>query len=741
METWKPEWYRLFNSTDISVFGSFEWVCWQLERCESGFVLLLHEGGHLHAALPLRESYLKNKLTKRFKTLEHLCFDHTDFHEFLIEPCIDLSTVATLLIRYIHQHFRRSCLKVDFPPPNSLTLKLLKLMSHSYDIANADAHYMVQHNCGTNRLDKNLRKDIQRREKKLTQQGTVVFTLQERLSSGVLGEVLELHRLHHGDSSFNSKEMRSEVMDVLTKLSERVICSTLKVNDILVACAISFKQGEQLHYFAPACRGEFRSCGVGLILINKIINGLFSINAKGLCFLRGEEPYKVRMASSAIRVAPFIAIPRVLFSAEKIFIFALFARNNRASQVKRLNLSRHLTKDLRGGKAIVLANGLNGLGVIRSLAIAGIEVIAICPSHKDLTALSRLPRETHIISENDNWESAILEVVNDVAKSCTFPIAMFTCSDKSANFVEKNYEYFPSNVRCIYPTGNLTQVLNDKQRELSLMHDAAVPLPNSVWQINGERPFDSLSIPLIIKPKDYSGYRILKAKNVIIEHTDELDSFYDQYSDNLNSFVAQEMVEGKDENLWVCNATFDKHSTMVTAFTFKRLGTSPSHYGVTTSAISENNSEIKELVKKLGEKIRYQGPGMWEFKYCSTRREYLYIETNPRLGMCNWFDTQCNVNNVLATYHLATDKKVNPLMWQQSEGVFYMNSLGDFIARVENKESPLSILHRMIWVLNGPCVWSTWCRKDPMPTFISSLIQLKNLGKRLVRKVNFLRRG
>lgn len=358
-----------------------------------------------------------------------------------------------------------------------------------------------------------------------------------------------------------------------------------------------------------------------------------------------------------------------------------------------------------------------------------------------MTALSRLPCETYIIGESDNWESAVLKVVNNVAKSCTFPIALFTCSDKSANFVEKNYKYFPTNVKCIYPPGSLTQVLNDKQRELSLIHDAAVPIPKSVWRINGERPFDNLLIPIIIKPKDYTGYKVLKAKNVIIEHADALNSFYEKYSDKLNSFVAQEMIEGKDENLWVCNATFDKQSTMVTAFTFRRLGTSPSHFGVTTSAISENNSEIKELVKKMGEKIRYQGPGMWEFKYCPKRHEYLYIETNPRLGMCNWFDTQCNVNNVLATYHLAIDKKVNPLIWQQTAGVFYIDAMGDFIARVEDKESLLSILRRVFRILSGPFVWSTWYKKDPKPTYIFTLMQIKNLLKRLVKRVNVLRRA
>lgn len=379
---WKSEWSRLFDSTDASVFCSFNWVCWHLERCENGFIMLVHKGGHLNAALPLRASHLNNKLTKRFKTLEHLCLEHTDFHEFLIEPSVDISALASKIECYIQQHFRRYCLKIDLPLPNSPTLKLLKLISPFYDVANVDANYMFEHHSGVNDFDKSLRRDIQRREKKLAQKGSVVFTLQEHLSSVLLDEVLELHKLHHGESSLNSNESRSEVIDVLVSLSEHVVCSTLKLNGILVACAISFKQGEQLQYFAPAFRGEFRSCGVGLILISKIINELSSIKTTSLCFLRGEEAYKVRMASSTITVTPFIAIPRVLNIAERTIIYAWLARSNRASQAERLNLSRLLMKDLRGGKAIVLANGLNGLGVIRSLAIAGIDVIAICPSKK-----------------------------------------------------------------------------------------------------------------------------------------------------------------------------------------------------------------------------------------------------------------------------------------------------------------------------------------------------------------------
>ncbi|WP_100643195.1 GNAT family N-acetyltransferase [Alteromonas facilis] len=737
---WNSEWDRIFLSCSNSVFISYEWVAFHLNREQTGFILVIHDGERLQAAVPLRKRLLSHKQGLRFPTLEHLCQAHTDFHEILIDKDVKLQSIASKLAEFLQQNFKHHLIKLDLPPQKSSTELLLNLLSVDYDVANSGVQYVFEHHRKEPNFDKKLLSDIRRRDKKLAQEHTVNFSMQETMSDDVINEILDLHKKYHGESSLNSCASRPIILAMFNSLSDKVVCSTLRVDGTLAACAISFIQGQQLQYFAPAINTDFRSKGVGLILLSKVQSGLQQLNLNTLSFLRGEEGYKIRVASCASAISPVLAIPHSYGRFSRTLIRKWLARKNNDLQAKRLRLSQSVRRDLSGGKAIVLANGLNGLGVVRALTAAGIDVVAICPSQNDLSAHSNQPVEIHTVMDSDSWESEVLAIIHQVSRSCTFTIPIFTCSDKAANFVEHRYNDFPTNVRAIFPEGNLTHILNDKQMELSLVYQAKVPIPNSVWEINGSRPFDALKLPIIIKPKDFNGYKVLKAKNLIVIKINELDTFYKKYANELDQFVAQELIEGEDENLWVCNATFDENHNMICAFTFRRMGTSPSHFGVTSLALSEHNQELKDLVKLLGKEMQYRGPGMWEFKYCKKHQQYLYIETNPRLGMCNWFDSRCNVNNVLATYELALGKKVNPLVWQQSTGIYFVNAMGDFMARLEDKEPSYSIFARMGRILPGPIVWSTWHAKDKGPTFFIIKLQLKMFLFRVIKKLNLFKR-
>src|SRR5205823_482878 len=108
---------------------------------------------------------------------------------------------------------------------------------------------------------------------------------------------------------------------------------------------------------------------------------------------------------------------------------------------------------------------------------------------------------------------------------------------------------------------------------------------------------------------------------------------------------------GEDEALWVCDCVFDRRSDLVAAFTFKKLGTSPPHFGVASLGVSERNEELVELVRGLGRRLGYVGPADVDFKYDWRDRQYKYLEVNPRVGMCNYFGARCGVNCVLAAYN------------------------------------------------------------------------------------------
>ncbi len=384
--------------------------------------------------------------------------------------------------------------------------------------------------------------------------------------------------------------------------------------------------------------------------------------------------------------------------------------------------------------AIILATGLNGLGAIRSLNVAGFKSIIITDSDKDLSTLSKLPYKIFIVKKNSDWNENVSCILENLSFDYLPPIV--ACSDRAASFLADNIEKLSLKYNLLIPNQEVTNTLNDKKLEIDKMNSANVPLPKSLSDISKgltSNKLTGLSFPIIIKPRVFEYCQLIKAKNLIISNEKEWDDFYKKYQTNLDKLIAQEIIPGGDENLWVCNVTFNKKSKLISAFSFQRLGTMPSHYGVTSIAISKLNQRVIELSEQIGGALGYVGPAMFEFKYDENLDEYLYIETNPRLGMCNWFDTCCGINNVEATCLAAINVNTSDRLIQKTD-ILFINVMGDLISRLENRESIISILKLYLKYFFTKKVWAVYVIKDPYPFFVLLRRRLSQLITRVFRK-------
>ncbi|MFM7785859.1 MAG: hypothetical protein ACKPE6_14645, partial [Gammaproteobacteria bacterium] len=388
--------------------------------------------------------------------------------------------------------------------------------------------------------------------------------------------------------------------------------------------------------------------------------------------------------------------------------------------------------------AIVLANGLNGYGALRSLAKAGIRAIAVAPSKDDLSARSRLPERCIIVPMDDAWERRVLAVLQGIDVPAGTPL--LACSDRAAVFLQNNQQVLSRRFGLLIPGGTVIETLNDKRTELELMLAHGIPVPASVTHVaDTVESAPPLRLPVIIKPRTYEGYSLIKAKNVIVRTAASWSEFHREYAQHLDAFVAQEIIEGPDENLWVCNATVDREHRIARFFSFRRLGTAPSHFGVTSFAESCHNEALSQRVQQIACALSYVGPLMVEFKFDPITQQYLYLETNPRLGMCNWFDTACGVNNVEAVCSLSAGLSLQAGTAQR-EGILYLHALADLTARLENRESLLSIARRYARALRSPVVWAIFTLRDPIPFLYSAAAGSAGLVPRILRQVRLLRR-
>jgi len=381
---------------------------------------------------------------------------------------------------------------------------------------------------------------------------------------------------------------------------------------------------------------------------------------------------------------------------------------------------------------IILAAGPNGLGVLRSLDLADIKCQIVTRTAGDVAHLSRLPVAKHtIVGKSDSEQYGWLLEFLTTQPSDTIVIPT---SDWFVSFLTEYQEQLSQNCRFIIPDENLSDVLIDKAAETKTIGEI-IPLPKTIQHIESkEQLLASIELPIIVKPRSHK-HMVLGSKNIVINTDQELDAFFDKFSDVLTSVIAQEIIGGEDSNQWVCNCFFDQEGELTQAFTFNRLRLSPSHYGVTSYAVSQLNQDVIELSRKLGKALNYCGPAMIEFKKDPKDGVYKYIEINPRLGMCNYFDTSCGINNALLTHQMASGTFVKQEK-QMVENVMFVSFYEDFFSRLRDGEKLFSILKEYTknrLTKRHIFIYFTW--RDPFPAIKLGLRQLSSLFKAVVKKI------
>lgn len=385
--------------------------------------------------------------------------------------------------------------------------------------------------------------------------------------------------------------------------------------------------------------------------------------------------------------------------------------------------------------AVVLAAGLNGLGAVRSLHRAGIRTIAAVLEPTDVVLHSRLPYRTFVLDGAS--DRPIHDLVGRLGDVVAQRPVLIPTSDHFVKLIAQSWELLSRSFAACLPSRELAELLVDKALETELVERLGMPLPRTLRQLpsGAEELATRLPLPVIVKPRSFAELDLLGSKNLVLRTASELKAFYARCGKQLDRFLAQEIVPGGDDQLWVCNCTAGPGHELLRAFTFRRLGLSPSHYGVTSYAVSEVNERVTERVRTLVRLLRYTGPAMVEFKFDARDGEYKYLEMNPRLGLCNSFDTYCGVDNVLCAYLVAVGERVEPQVVRQREGVVYLRPVEDFSARRVDGQRMADVLRLYLRRAHLPHMSGRFAWNDPGPaialTTRDALRVTRGLGRRV----------
>lgn len=144
---------------------------------------------------------------------------------------------------------------------------------------------------------------------------------------------------------------------------------------------------------------------------------------------------------------------------------------------------------------IILANGLNGLGAVRSAAYAGLRTYTLLTSQTDLSAYSRYSQYRFMLPANPGVDD-IRPVLDQLYRNEDGPGVLLACSDLAAELLGKLKTEGYANHHLIVPSSETTEILNDKKLECQSMEEGGITLPKTYYELASDVPE---SYPLIIK--------------------------------------------------------------------------------------------------------------------------------------------------------------------------------------------------------------------------------------------------
>jgi predicted ATP-grasp superfamily ATP-dependent carboligase len=201
-------------------------------------------------------------------------------------------------------------------------------------------------------------------------------------------------------------------------------------------------------------------------------------------------------------------------------------------------------------------------------------------------------------------------------------------------------------IRCVLPPENLVEDLVDKLRFAALAERLALPVPPTLSLRRGAsfepdaRRWDRF--PCVLKPAmrtHWFGSALQLAaigttqKALRIESRGELEHLLPLLATHETDFIVQAAIEGGEERILSYHAYVRPGGEVVAEFTGKKVRTSPRRYGVSTYVEITDDPTLKQLGRRLLERLGFCGVLKMDFKQSERDAQIYLLEINPRFNL------------------------------------------------------------------------------------------------------------
>ena len=295
--------------------------------------------------------------------------------------------------------------------------------------------------------------------------------------------------------------------------------------------------------------------------------------------------------------------------------------------------------------AVVAGLDLNGLGVVRALASAGVPVVALDTNFSKPTAATRYGLKLRVGAvSGDLFIDELLRLRESFGRS---PV-LFLTQEASVDTVSALRERISPAYRFTMPPDPVMRDLLDKIHFQRIAERHGFPVPRAVHLRNGGDPgaLDQLRYPCVLKPAAKNpeyGRRFLKAYKVG-SAVDAL-RLWEEVRTAADRVTVQEWIEGGDSDVYFC-LQYRTAGGPAASFVGRKLCQSPPLVGGTASCIPapEYAAELESLTNEFFAASGFSGMGSMEYK--RDRRDGRFYMVEPTVGRTDMQEEIASLNGV-----------------------------------------------------------------------------------------------
>lgn len=307
--------------------------------------------------------------------------------------------------------------------------------------------------------------------------------------------------------------------------------------------------------------------------------------------------------------------------------------------------------------AVVVGAGINGLGVLRSLAGAGVPVTLIDAARDQPAMHSRYGRK-RVYDDND--PEALVRMLETLADETDRRhggerAVLILTKEETVAAVATHYERLAARYHLtLPPPERLTPLLHkDGVRAIAVSAGARIPKTLRIQNSHEIDRIDALRLPIVVKPslRD-SGYAHGFAKAYRLDDHAEVRALLARILPVLPDVVVQEWISGSDSDLYFCLQYLPNNGHEPVSFVGRKIRSWPPQVGGTASCTAAPEAaELADLSTRFFSHAGVTGLASMEYKKDRDSGEYVIVE--PTVGRTDFQEEVATLNGVnlpLAAY-------------------------------------------------------------------------------------------